>query len=58
MKIEPEPHELLENTLPKKKGQVKINSKKLGGGSGAYDSMMVEDSKVHEISSRGQHQRQ
>ncbi len=57
MKIEPEPHELLENTLPKKKGQPKIN-KKLGGGSGAYDSMMVEDSKVHETSSsRGQYQR-
>lgn len=49
MKIEAEPFELLENTLPKKKGQAKIN-KKLGGFSGGYDPMM-EDSKVHETSS-------
>jgi hypothetical protein len=51
MKIEAEPFELLENTLPKKKGQAKIN-KKVGGVSGGYDPMM-EDSKVHETTTSG-----
>ncbi len=43
MKIEPEPLELLDNTLPKKKGAPKIN-KKPGARPGAYDPL--EDSKV------------
>ena len=57
MKIEAEPLELLENTLPKKKGHAKIN-KKPAGLSAGYDAMM-EDSKVYETSNggRGQYQR-
>ena len=54
MKIETEPLELLENTLPKKKGPAKIN-KKLGGVSAGYDPMM-EDSKVYETSTGGRGQ--
>ena len=57
MKIEAEPLELLENTLPKKKGQAKIN-KKPAGLSAGYDPRM-EDSKVYDtsIGGRGQYQR-
>ena len=42
MKIEPEPVELLDNTLPKKKGAPKINKKPARPA--AYDPL--EDSKV------------